>query len=275
MRKSVAAHAAFGADRERPSGLCTPVERSPLYRTVSRSASVTESPGRVSTVSDDSLPFSSVSGRASAFGLQTGHVDCLPPQWATTTTPNNAVTEAPPAWARDVVTNFHDKSRMLRSFFSQLDDDVVAEVASLRPDMQVHVVFSCALAWRSAPSASDVLRGLPQAHKCLVADAGTVVSPTAAKATVNLVIIQVGFPLGIGHVALKAALNLVLQDCSNVMVHVLDCFSFVQGDQQAAMANAAKTFLQVKCIVAQLSTMPEVARLECSGGQNFQLKFYL
>jgi hypothetical protein len=167
---------------------------------------------------------------------------------------------APPAWARDVVTNLHDKSRMLRSFFTQLDGDVIAEVASLRPDMQVHLVFSCALAWSSAPSASDVLRGLLQAHKCLVADAGSVVSPTAAKTTVNLVIIQVGFPLGIGHVALKAALNLVLQDCSNVMVHVLDCFSFVQGDQQAAMANASKPFLQVKCIVAQLSTMPEVCQ---------------
>jgi hypothetical protein len=167
---------------------------------------------------------------------------------------------APPAWARDVVTNLHDKSRMLRSFFTQLDGDVIAEVASLRPDMQVHLVFSCALAWSSAPSASDVLRGLLQAHKCLVADAGTVVSPTAAKATVNLVIIQVGFPLGIGHVALKAALNLVLQDCSNVMVHVLESYSFVRGDQQAVLANASKTVLQVKCIVAQISTMPEVCQ---------------
>jgi hypothetical protein len=117
VRKSVAAHTAFGGDKDRSPRSGMLVERSSVHRPVSRSASVTESPGRGSTVSDDSLPFSSVSGRVCGSGTQAGNVDCMPPQWAILTTANNAIMAAPPAWARDVVMNFHDKSRMLRSFF--------------------------------------------------------------------------------------------------------------------------------------------------------------
>jgi len=53
---------------------------------------------------------------------------------------------------------------------------------------------------------------------------------------------------------------LVLQGCPHVMVHVLDSFSFVHGDQQGAMANATKILLQVKGCVAQISSLVEVCQ---------------
>jgi hypothetical protein len=78
---------------------------------------------------------------------------------------------------------------------------------------------------------------------------------TSAMASANVVILHDGFPPGIGHVALKAVPNLVLEGCPHVMVHVLHSFSFVDGDQQVALANACTTILPVKGTVAHISAL--------------------
>jgi hypothetical protein len=145
------------------------------------------------------------------------------------TTCSDGALDVPPGWARDIVQKLQVKLRMLRSFFIQLEADVIAEVVVMRPDMQVHLAFTCALAWSSAASASSVLHGVLHAHKSSVQESGPAVAPASAQATINFVIVQDGFSLGIGNVSLKASLNFVLQECLHVMGHVLDSFFFVHG----------------------------------------------
>ena len=121
VRKSVSALNAFNPDNQRSSGSRIPVEHRSLQRSVSRSASVSESLGRASTVSDDSLPFSSISACATGVGSQGMQSDRLTALRATMTTGSDGAMDVPPGWARDIVLNPQDKSRMLRSFFSHLD----------------------------------------------------------------------------------------------------------------------------------------------------------
>jgi hypothetical protein len=60
VSKSVFALNAFNLEKERSFGSRIPVEHWSLQRSVSRSASASESLGRASTVSDDSVLFSSI-----------------------------------------------------------------------------------------------------------------------------------------------------------------------------------------------------------------------
>ena len=69
-----------------------------------------------------------------------------------------------PGWAQDRVPQLQVKLRMLRSWFIQLEFEVIAEVAVMRSDMHVHLAFTCASAWSSAASASVVMRGVLHVH---------------------------------------------------------------------------------------------------------------
>jgi hypothetical protein len=101
-------------------------------------------------VPDDSMLFPSISACVSGFGQPGVPAHSVSPLKATTASRCVAALEASRGWAPDIAQNIPDKSRMLRSFFSHLESDVLAAVAAMLPYLQVQLAFSCALTWSTA-----------------------------------------------------------------------------------------------------------------------------
>ena len=134
--------------------------------------------------------------------------------------------QTPPEWATEMHKNMKDKSKVMELFFSNVEGDKIAQLSKLSLPMQLHIAVSCMLnpsAWQSVNE--YVVRCMATLER-LENPGAAAPSSSGQPKTIQLVVITVGYGMGLGHMAVHAALQHVSRGVSSAMLQLVGAYSF-------------------------------------------------
>ena len=134
--------------------------------------------------------------------------------------------QSPPEWVSAMNNNLKDKSKVMELFFTNLDADRILQLSKLPVAMQLHIAVACMLNPSAWPSVNEFVARCVATLELLDTPADLVASPSVQPKTLQLVVITVGYGMGLGHMAVHAALQQVSKVPSAVNLNLAGAYSF-------------------------------------------------
>ena len=171
---------------------------------------------------------SSPAGMSSTGGLSATQGEATTPEasvrrtlWSPASAPQN-----PPEWVLGMHKNLKDKSKLMEIFFGNIEADKIVLLSQLPLPMQLHIAVSCMLNSAAWQSANEYVARCMATLQRLDNPEASVPFASAQPKTIKLVVITVGYGMGLGHTAVHAALQHVSRVSSLANLQLVGAYSF-------------------------------------------------
>ena len=134
--------------------------------------------------------------------------------------------QSPPEWVIGMHKNFKNKDKVMSLFRGSIDRDKIVQLSTLPLPMQLYIAFSCMLNPSAWQSVNEYVGRCIATFERLESPGAPAPSFGMQTKSIPLVIITVGYGMGLGHTAVHAALQHVSRGTSTANLQLVGAYSF-------------------------------------------------